>query len=271
MLLQCVLSLALLAAQPFFELSEQELDGRLASLHQDETDFAARFTRVVEQSMGTPYANGPLGEGPSGKYDQDPLMDHRRVDCVTFIEQAVAMAAAPGYKPAHALLQKIRYKDARINYESRNHFMLADWLPNNPWCEDHSKILGVATAKLTRTISKRDYFELVKAPDLGKDTPDRGVTIAYVPLENARAAEKALPSPALIVFIGKKPDWLFALHTGLYLRGKDGEGRLVHASSKAGSVTSQPLAEYLESQRERYLGFTAHAIHSPAPKEAKAP
>jgi len=252
-----------LAVTPLIEISESQVSAYLEELQAAYPSFAARVTAVARASKGTPYADGPLGEGPAGEYDQDPLMDLRRVDCVTFVEQTIALAAASSYQQAFTILQRIRYRDGKIDYESRNHFFGADWLENNRWCRDVSKDLPVSTAALARTISRRNFFQRVKAPALGQSTPDREVTIHYVPSSLSNQAIPHLPRPALIVFIGRHPDWLFALHTGLFLSDDTGTGRLYHASSKAGKVVATDLVEYLQQNTERYLGFTVYEITPP--------
>lgn len=252
---------ALICAAPLAGMNPEEVTAYLARL--PENDFQSRLTRVALDALGTPYADGPLGEGPDGQYDKDPLMDLSRVDCVTYVEQCIALAASRNHGEAFHRLQRIRYWEGRIDYEARHHFFVTDWLAHNAWCRDITGALGVETAKVTRTISRRDFFQRVNAPDLGHDTPDREVTLTYVPVEaGARAIEK-LPAPALLVFIGRKPDWLFALHTGFYLQDGTGAPKLVHASSKAGAVTAVDLADYLKDNAARYLGFTAYTIDAP--------
>ena len=142
-------------------------------------DFAGRLADVVERSLGTPYDPGPLGEGPGGKYDADPIVDFSRVDCVTFVEQSLALAASKSRAEAVELLQRIRYKDGVIDYETRNHFMETDWFPNNPFAATR-RVTSGGTVGVTRTISRKAFFAKVKAPELGQDTPDRKMTVAYV-------------------------------------------------------------------------------------------
>jgi len=250
-----------------FDMSPADVDTFLSDLRGREADFGARVVAVAERSLDTPYANGPLGEGPTGKYDTDPLIDLTKVDCVTFLEQTFALAMAKDYQEAFDTLQRIRYRDGVIDFETRNHFMIADWVANNRFCQDVSAELGVATDSVTRTISKRAYFPKVNAPELGQDTPDRDITLQYVPVDKATAAVAKMPTPALVVFIGKV-DWLFALHCGLFVRDSCGAGLLYHASSKAGKVVRVDFAAYVEEQSSRYLGFTAYAL-SDAPETPK--
>lgn len=241
-------------------MNEAEVAARLSEIHGQGMSFQQRLREVAQLGLGTPYADGPLGEGPGGAYDDDPLIDLKRVDCVTYVEQTIALTRTAQIPAAVDTLQEIRYRDGTIAYETRNHFMIADWVENNPWCADVSRDLGVDTVALTRTISKRDFFQKVKAPSLGQDTPNRDVTIHYVPAAAAAAAETKLPEVAIIVFIGKI-DWLFALHCGLFVRDEAGEGRLLHASSKGEQVVETGLAAYIAENAGRYVGFTAYTIN----------
>ncbi|MDX9974096.1 MAG: DUF1460 domain-containing protein [FCB group bacterium] len=252
----------LLGATPVFGMSEAELDVYLAQLQESRPDFASRLADVAERSLGTAYDPGPLGEGPGAKYDPDPLVDFSKVDCVTFVEQSVALAASTSRAEAVDLLQRIRYKGGTVDYEARNHFMETDWLPNNPFCRDVTAELGVATADVTRTISRKDFFVRVKAPELGRATPDRTLTVTYLPSGRAVEAEAKLPSPSLICFVGKV-DWLFTTHCGLYIRDEDGKGRLYHASLPLKKVVSAELPGYLK-ENPRFLGFTAWEIADPS-------
>lgn len=257
-----VLMTAILAGPPLYQLDQPGLDAYVHRLAQDESGFDARLTRVLNDSVGTPYQDGPLGEGPGGKYDTDPLIDFGRVDCVTYVEQTVAAATARDYDRLFADLQRIRYRNGLIDYEQRNHFFISDWIANNAFCREVTGDLGVDTATVTRTISRKGFFDRVNAPGLGLDTPDRDVTLRYIPSAAADRAEQALPSPSLIVFIGKV-DWLFALHCGIYARDDDGVGRLYHASSKHGKVVAMDLSDYVTGQGDRYLGFAAYKIEEP--------
>lgn len=247
---------------PIGDMTRAELDVFIRAQAEGDGAFVQRIGDVARASLGTAYQDGPLGEGPEGRYDQDPLVDFGKVDCVTYVEQAVAVAGASSYAEMFELLQRIRYKNGAVSFADRNHFMISDWIANNSFCTDVTRKLGVDTRSVTRTISRKDFFQLVKAPEIGQDTPDEEVTVAIVPTEESAAAEKELPSPALVVFVGKV-DWLFSLHCGLYLRDEAGNGALYHASSKADQVVAVDLPEYMESQSGRYIGFTAYSLDDP--------
>jgi len=260
--MNCLLVIVAMAAGPLYDLNEEQMDDYARAQAEAGLSFEARLTAVANKALGTPYQDGPLGEGQQGKYDTDPMVDFGQVDCVTYVEQSLALATASSYDEMFANLQKIRYRDGKTDFENRNHFMISDWVANNPFHVDVTDQLGVETDKVSRTISRRDFFQLVKAPGLGADTPDEEITLSVVPPARTKQAEENMPSPSLIVFVGKV-DWLFSLHCGLYLRDEDGRGRLYHGSSKAGEVVEIDLADYMNAQADRYIGFTAYRIDEP--------
>lgn len=255
-----LVSMAILAS-PLFEMTPPDVDAYLAGLNARQSRYADRVADLARAAIGTPYAPDPLGEGPGAPYDADPLMDLSKVDCVTFVEQTLALAAAKSYREAFDVLQKIRYRKGEIAFENRNHFMEADWIANNTFCKDVTRSLGAATEKSTRTIGRRHFYTLKQIEKFAATAVDREMTLHYVPAASAALAEINLPSPALVLLIGKA-DWLFTLHCGLFIRDKDGRGLFYHASSKQEKVAAAPFPEIFKDNT-RYLGFTAYEINSP--------
>src|SRR5262245_57129651 len=103
-------------ARRFHQLAdESRID---ALLHEDfakaPKDLQARLGMVSERFLGTPYRQGPLGEGPEGEFDRDPVVDFKEADCTTFLEQTMALAIEGDLTAAKATLQKIRYKNGEI-------------------------------------------------------------------------------------------------------------------------------------------------------------
>jgi len=250
----------LLAVTPLAEMSPQAVDAFLAAQPPALT-WTKRVHTVAEAALATPYKDGPLGEGPSGRFDQDPLIDLSRVDCVTYVEQVLALAASESYDEAFSRLQAIRYREGTIDFSTRHHFFISDWIAHNGFCRDISSGLGVETQPLTRTIGRKKFFDKATSGELGAGIKDQVESIRYVPLSHGATAEQKLPEAALLVFVGKI-DWLFALHCGLYLKDEAG-GMLYHASSKSGKVVKVALADYLRENAGRYLGFTAYSVAQP--------
>jgi D-alanyl-D-alanine carboxypeptidase/D-alanyl-D-alanine-endopeptidase (penicillin-binding protein 4) len=247
-------------------LTPSTADAYLASLHQATPDYTQRVVAIAKASLGTPYADGPLGEGPGAAHDPDPLIDLSRVDCVTFVEQVLALAAGSTYAEATDVLQQIRYKNGEIDYGTRNHFFIADWIRNNAFARDVTGALGVACTEETRTIGRRKFFELTKAPEYLDGAADLPMTLSYAPESAAVQADAKIPDVALVVFIGK-PKWLFASHCGLYVR-ENGVGMLYHASSVKNEVIAVPFADYVQGNG-KIVGFTVYVIEGAKVPRAK--
>lgn len=258
--MQALVAFIVLGA-PLFEFSTEGVDRYLTSLLSRECSYGGRVVDLARAALGTPYAGDPLGEGAGAPHDADPLMDLGRVDCVTYVEQTFALAAADSYTEAFDILQRIRYRDGAVGFENRNHFMIADWIVHNTFCRDVTAELGVATEKSTRTIGRRHFYTLKEIPEFAATAADQEMTLSYVPVASAPDAEKLLPSPSLILLIGKV-DWLFVLHCGLYIRDADGRGLFYNASSKEGKVVAPPFQQVFENTT-RYVGFTAYEIAQP--------
>lgn len=206
------------STQPLAALSETELNHWLHSLRHK--SLLERLDKVSERALGTPYFLGPLGEGPQGRFDKKPLIDLRRVDCVTFCEQSLALALSPDYATAVKVLQKIRYEQGRIAMESRNHYFMTDWIPNNAWLvEDITPQLPGAEV-LERTISHRQLFASQGFKGLQHVKPDRRVSKHYLPEERLESILPHLKTGDIGVLIQDAPG-IFAAHTGLVIRKGD--------------------------------------------------
>jgi hypothetical protein len=211
-------------------------------------DLAGRFVQASGRLLDTKYENGPLGEGEFGGPDPDPRFDFEHVDCVTFLEQALALAltgerAAEEFLPT---LDAIRYRDGNVSFAARNHFMAIDWIPANSWLvEDVTREVGRETVRVVRrTIDRAQFLRDQEAsPRPGLDGP---VTweLAYVPRGGAGEVSPALRSGDLVFWVGRRED-IFIAHTGMVVRdGSGGELLFRHASSKAGRVLDESFLGY---------------------------
>lgn len=93
--------------------------------------LARRIEDASARFVGRPYLVSPLGEGPAGVYDRDPLHRFDGFDCTTFVETVMALSLARDAADFERLMDLIRYKDGVVSFGARNHFPDADWIPNN--------------------------------------------------------------------------------------------------------------------------------------------
>lgn len=100
--------------------------------YEAETSPLTRLELMSREFLGLPYGKGgPLGEGPEGKYDQDPLYRFDTFDCTTYVETLMALALARDINEFETHLDNIRYKDGVVDYFMRNHFTDLQWIPFN--------------------------------------------------------------------------------------------------------------------------------------------
>jgi hypothetical protein len=233
-------ALALLSGFPALETGATRTSGHRGSTAQQAHRLPDRVRAASARYLGTPYARDPLGEGCGP--DADPLYDRRRVDCVTFVEQALAEALAPCPDAVLPTLLRIRYHQGRVAYACRNHHFVADWLPHNAWLvRDVTEAVGGARV---RRMTKR--------------IDQKVLTTGYVPRAEVPAVLSRLPDVAIAVLVQNRPG-IFAAHTGFLLR--DGNAiTLRHASQHRGKVVDEPLCDYLQRAPARIVGLKVLAL-----------
>jgi D-alanyl-D-alanine carboxypeptidase/D-alanyl-D-alanine-endopeptidase (penicillin-binding protein 4) len=212
--------------------------------HPTPNALAQRLDAVSRRHLGTPYRLDPLGEGTAGTVDRDPLYTWRCADCVTFVEQSLAEALAA--KPADVpdVLRRIRYRGGIVSFETRNHYMVADWLPNNRWgVTDITVSVGGSACRVTEKRIDRAALMRQRGGDPAKVRPAERLRITYVPRAALLARLGLIPNASLLLLITARPG-IDVSHVGLiFARGNARIFR--HASELRGRVIEEPLAAYL--------------------------
>ncbi|MGE3726524.1 MAG: N-acetylmuramoyl-L-alanine amidase-like domain-containing protein [Candidatus Sericytochromatia bacterium] len=243
------------------QMSEAEIDLWLKS-HKGQS-FVQRIEAVSERALGTPYFLGPLGEGPSAPYDQKPLVDLKRVDCVTFCEQTLALALSSSYKQAVQTLQKIRYDKGEVKMECRNHYFMADWIPHNAWLVKDISAQLPGAHKLTRTISHQNLFASQGFKGIQVRQKDRTLSISYIPEDQLEKALPHLQSGDVGVLIQDLPG-IFAAHTGLVIKKGDKLFLRNATSLEPRQVVDTPFADLIVSLKKskRLIGMSFARPHA---------
>jgi D-alanyl-D-alanine carboxypeptidase/D-alanyl-D-alanine-endopeptidase (penicillin-binding protein 4) len=226
---------------------------RMPALPATSPAIAARIERVSRAYLGVPYCRDPLGEGSGGEVDRDPLMDRRRVDCLTFVEQVLAEATAARPADVPARLQRIRYRDGAVGFRTRNHFTVTDWLPRNAWLlHDATEALAPGRTRAMVKVIDRSAFFRGHGCDPAGAGKERSET-RYIPRESVAALVDRLPAATLAILVQRRPG-IIAAHCGWLLRPAGKPLTLRHASSSRGRVVDEPFTAYLRRQPANIAG-----------------
>lgn len=225
----------------------------------------ARLEHFSRALLKKPYLLGPMGESYLDPVESKPLVYLDSVDCVTFVEHALALALAPSEDSLFTQLQKIRYKDGVISYATRKHYLLLDWVGEGKF----AKVVPMqGDTAISRTMPKNDFFKAKKMKYLvdGAPAADPQVSIRYLPYAKACEWAKTARSDSLkvmgVAFIGKS-EKIDATHTGFVVLKPGDVPRLRHASSLRKQVVEQSLLEYLQSRKGKLPGITLFEFTAP--------
>jgi len=231
--------------------------------------------RVLEISagfLGTPYAFSPLGEGEG--VDADPLFRWEAVDCLTFVEETMALSLADTWEEMLSILNDIRYERGKPSYEARNHIMEAQWLPFN-LKKGYLKSLATslpgehvkqAQKQLTSETWSHPEGQSLKLPVSARPLGRFGMEM--IPWEQALPLFSKMPEGSLVVFIrADSPRRITRIrHLGFLVHGPKAP-MLRHASRTFKKVVDEPMESYIR----RNLAYASWTIEGVAIYELRKP
>jgi hypothetical protein len=256
-----VLSLLLLGGEGSLDGGVQE---RVAPLKA--VPWPQRLAVAAGGFLGSRYLLSPLGEGEG--VDPDPLLRFDAFDCLTLVEESLALGLAADEAGLLPTLSALRYEGAPA-WNHRLHVMESQWLPaqvrRGHLADVTRRYGGAATRRVVKEITARTW----EAP-LGRSLhlPMEDWTIGRYPLELIPAAEavRALAAaPSGLVVVVVRPDSPALVtritHTAILLQTPAGPA-LRHASSLRGRVVDEPLQGFLDRAR-RHGAVEGLAVYEP--------
>jgi hypothetical protein len=113
-------------------IASPEKAQKLLDKYASESNRLKRLDLFSKVFLGLPYGKGgPLGEGPEGRYDQDPLYRFDTFDCTTYVETVLSLALTKDVTNFEKTMNEVRYENGVVDYLTRNHFPSLQWIPNN--------------------------------------------------------------------------------------------------------------------------------------------
>jgi len=212
-----------------------------------------RINYFSEKLKGKPYFLGPMGEGRSIHPSYKPRVNFNEMDCLTYIEHVLALAYTKDYNDFFNVLQKIRYKNGVMEYNKRNHFLVADWLLYNQ-LKVESEDLALGNFLLfEKEIDRKKFFN-----DSSLVNPK--VSIPFLPKEKAIVyadTVKFAKDTIFAVAILSDLPGLDAAHTGFVVGSSKKKGLMLrHASQLKGKIIEQPLSEFLKTTKIKTSGIS---------------
>lgn len=217
--------------------------------------LAQRIDAISALWLGQPYKLGPLGEGLGAEIDSDPITRYDVFDCLTYVEEVMALAMAPDPDRAHELRMGMRYTQAPYTYENRRHFMLAEWIPGTQadgWMVDITAELPGAEPR-SKTVTSQTWsgWKKRKAFPLSDERlPVGAMDFHVLPLDVPPETLAAIPDGAVLFTVRALWDHLpIAIsHVGIKVPGDKPTMR--HASRMGERIVrDDDLAWYM-----RHLG-----------------
>jgi len=245
--------------KPLFEMTHAEIDLLLYSVSQQNLTITERMNYFSELFLGTPYDPNCTGDGSDALYEPWPLVNFQETNCMAFCEHVLALSISDSWDNFFNNLQHIRYKDGINGMRTRNHYTMADWLPENSWLLENvsRKIGGKSAQTVMRTISHTHFFQNKGITDMRYVLPDREMTIDYLPLDKLSNLKNELRTGDILVLITANKTDIFAAHMALVAE-KNGN-KLVRESSNSRMTTFEtPLTEWIKGRAAspKYLGLS---------------
>jgi hypothetical protein len=261
------------------DMTEEERRAQLDQTRSTSGSLSERLVQMSERFLGTPYVVSPLGEG-SGK-DPDPLIRFDAVDCLTFVEETIALGLSSSWEEVQRRLTQIRYADQPV-YAQRNHLMEAQWIPNNV----QKGFLTSATRRYGGDLTHRVWKEINERTWASKASRQLGLTgaerpigkyaLSIVDLQNAPAIAPRVVSGTILAIV--REDRPFSItrvsHVGFVIQ-KDQRTYLRHATRTFGKVVDEDLKTFLARNLKygkwKVVGVSLYEVAVPAGSSTPAP
>jgi len=239
-----------------------------------EAPAPARLVALSAHFLGARYQVSPLGEGEG--IDPDPLFRSDAADCLTMVEQSLALSLARTPDEVLPTLNRLRYSDEGVTYASRLHLMEAQWLPtqlSRGVIRDVTReIGGEVTVRTRKSLTTRTWTSASsRALSLpAEKQPVGDFAFDVIPLADAEARMSAIPEGTLLLVVREERELKATrvTHLGIVLH-RAGRVWLRHAARNGyGRVVDEDLRTFL-TRNARYTRWPVVGVSLYAPQETR--
>jgi len=265
-------TVALNAQQKIYKMDKADINDLLTKKSVENLTITERMSFYSEMFLGMPYGLTCVGDGPYALYDTKPLLTFDTTNCMVFCEDVLALSISDSYENFFNNLQQIRYKDGIIGMKTRNHYTMADWLPENSWLlHDVAKEVAGSKAKtLTRTISHKKFFAGKGIEDMRYVKDDRTMTINYIPFDALIDAKKNFKDGDILALMFRNLDNIFSAH--MLMAYNTANGMVIRESSLSKStVLDTPFEEWVNNfiNSKKYIGIALMRVNEDLNQKGK--
>lgn len=214
-----------------------------------------RIAVISTALLGRPYVNDPMGEGTG--VDPDPFARYDAFDCLTFVEEVLALSLAGDPEHAAEVRTSLRYGAGPADYVHRRHFMELQWVPGvvrDGWMRVTTGEYG-KTVVLDKEVTAETWKSWAPRKNFAhtdEQLPIGTMHLEVLPLdEAAKAVSRIRPgSMMLTVRTDRAGVPLWITHVGLILHDAEGQPITRHATKiGTGGTRDHGLAWYIDHLR----------------------
>ena len=245
-------------------MTKWEVDSILTVKSSEDLTITERMKYYSQLFLGMPYGLSCVGDGPYALYDTNPQLTFDTTNCMVYCEDVLALSISDNYENFFNDLQHIRYKDGVIGMKTRNHYTMADWLPENNWLlhDVVKEVVGDKAKTLTRTISHKKFFSKKGINDMRYVKEDRTLTVNYIPFDVLMDVKENFRDGDILALLFRKLDNIFSGHMLMFYDTANGKVIRESSLSKA-TVLDTPYDEWVSrfQNSKKYIGIALMRVN----------
>ncbi|MDI9356241.1 MAG: DUF1460 domain-containing protein [Chitinophagaceae bacterium] len=246
-----------------------------------ETRIEQNLIFFGKKFIGKPYIKKPLDSQTlpfEKKFQEVLVVNLKRFDCISFIEQSIAFAftqedAPRSFSKFKTNLQTIRYRNGVIEYSQRLHYF-TDWvfeMEKKGLGKDITQEIGGEPYQnpVSMMTQKKELYQPMLQDTVYYNAIEKIETYInkrkhyYIPKQNIALCEKRMKTGDVIGITSFPNAGIDVLHTGFIIFQNE-RAYMLHASSELNKVmiTDIPLETYLE-EHKKFSGIIIMRVLSP--------